>query len=70
MTTENDLVAKVAALEATVADLQDQVTYLFRLHGPATWAHIQKQKRDNAKATKLPTYQDQSHGVPNKPLAS
>jgi hypothetical protein len=69
MTTENDLVAQVAALEATVADLQERATYLFRLHGPATWKHIQKQRRDNAPKP-LPSVQHQSHGVPNKPLTT
>jgi hypothetical protein len=56
MTTDNnDLDARLSALEVANADMAEQLTHLFRLHGPATWAHIQKQKRDNAKATKLPT---------------
>lgn len=72
MTDNNDLAAQVAVLQATVDDIAEQLKHLFRLHGPATWAHIQKQKRDNARAqgTRLPTHHDQSRGVPNKPLAS
>jgi N-methylhydantoinase B/oxoprolinase/acetone carboxylase alpha subunit len=48
--TTTDLAAQLAALQATVADMQEQLTHLFRLHGPATWKHIQKQRRDNAQA--------------------
>jgi N-methylhydantoinase B/oxoprolinase/acetone carboxylase alpha subunit len=72
MTTENDLAAQVAALEANVADMQKQLKHLFRLHGPATWAHVQKQRKENAKAqgTKLPVHHDQSHGQSNKPVAN
>jgi hypothetical protein len=69
MTTNDDMAAQLAALEATVADLQDQVTYLFGLHGPARWKHILKQRKDNAPKP-LPTLQHQSHGVPNKSLAT
>jgi hypothetical protein len=52
MTTTNndDLAAQLAALQATVADLQDQVTYLFGLQGPVRWHHVLKQRADNAKA--------------------
>ena len=49
-TNNNDLAAQLAALQATVADLQEQVTHLFSLHGPARWKHILKQRADNAKA--------------------
>jgi hypothetical protein len=45
----NDMVDQLAALQATIADMQEQLAYLFRLHGH-TWARIQKQQRDNAKA--------------------
>jgi hypothetical protein len=59
-------------LQARLDDMQEQLNHLFRLHGPATWAHVQKQRRDNVKAqgTRLPTHQDQSHGIPNKPMAT
>ena len=74
MTTENDLAAQLAALQATVADMQEQLAYLFRLHGPATWRHIQKQRRDNEKArgTRLPISPSQAHGeVPSgKPVTN
>ena len=50
MTDNNDLAAQLAALQATVADLQEQVTHLFSLHGPARWKHILKQRKENALA--------------------
>jgi hypothetical protein len=64
-TDNNDLAAQLAALQATVADIQEQLTHLFRLHGPATWTHIQKQRRDNAKAagTKPPFRANLPHEV-------
>jgi hypothetical protein len=55
MATTNDTAAQLAALQATVADLQDQVTHLFSLHGPARWRHIQKQRADNVKAQGNPS---------------
>jgi hypothetical protein len=64
MTTNNDVAAQLAALQATVTDLQDQVTHLFSLHGPARWKHIQKQRHDNALAqgTRLLISPSQAHG--------
>jgi hypothetical protein len=56
-------------LKATLDDMQDQLTYLFRLHGPATWKHILKQRKDNAPKP-LPTSHHPSHGQSNKPLAT
>ena len=56
-------------MTAKIEDMQEQLAYLFKLHGPATWARIQKQRRDNAPKP-LPSIQHQSHGVPNKPLAN
>jgi N-methylhydantoinase B/oxoprolinase/acetone carboxylase alpha subunit len=66
MTTDNnDINARVAALEAANADMAEQLTHLFRVHGPATWKHIQKQRRDNAKAagTKPPFRANVPHEV-------
>lgn len=67
--TTTDLAAQLAALQATVADMQDQVTHLFSLHGPARWKHILKQRADNAKAqgTKLPTHPTQAFGGVYRP---
>jgi hypothetical protein len=48
--TDTDLAAQIAALQATIADLQDQVTYLFGLQGStARWKNSVKQRKDNAK---------------------
>jgi hypothetical protein len=68
MTTDNnDLAAQVAALQATVADMAEQLKHLFRLHGPATWAHIQKQRRDNLPKPPLPTNKAQEFGEVYRP---
>jgi hypothetical protein len=54
-----------AELQATVADMQEQVTHLFSLHGPARWKHILKQRKENALAagTKLPFRTNLPHEV-------
>jgi hypothetical protein len=67
--TTNDLAAQLAALQATVADLQDQVTYLFGLQGPVRWKHVLKQRAENAKAqgTKAPFSRNQAFGEVYRP---
>jgi hypothetical protein len=51
MTTNNDdMAVQLAALQATVADLQDQVTYLFGLQGPVRWHHVLKHRAENGLA--------------------
>ena len=56
-------------LEAKLESLQRQCDKLFSLHGLPKWPVQEKQRRDNAPKP-LPTHHDQSHGVPNKPLAN
>jgi hypothetical protein len=43
-TNNNDMAAQIAALQATVADLQDQINWLFSRHGPARWPQIVAQR--------------------------
>jgi hypothetical protein len=72
--TTNDMAAQLAALQATVADLQDQVTYLFGLLGPVQWHHVLKQRKENALAqgTKAPfdrgnfVYRPKDHERPHE----
>lgn len=55
------------ALEARLNDIQDQLNHLFKLHGPARWEHILKQRRENAKASiKAPIYATERFGRPKQ----
>lgn len=69
MTTDNnDLAARVAALEAANADMAEQLKHLFKLHGPVTWAHVKKQRRDNAQAAaqRPRFFATPAHGLPKE----
>jgi uncharacterized coiled-coil protein SlyX len=50
VTNNNDMAVQIAALQATVADQQDQLDYLFKQFGPVRWQHVLKQRAANAKA--------------------
>jgi hypothetical protein len=48
--TTNDPAAQIAALQATITDMQDQIDYLFGQFGPVRWKHVLKQRKENALA--------------------
>jgi hypothetical protein len=53
MATKDDTAAQIAALQATIADQQDQLDYLFRQFGPVRWQHVLKHRKE-AGVTKAP----------------
>jgi hypothetical protein len=55
-------------LEARLDDIDAQLKHLFRLHGPAGWEQIQRQRKENAQATaqRPRFYATPAHGLPKE----
>jgi hypothetical protein len=48
MTTEDELISQIAALQKRIDDHDAQLRKLFQLNGPASWQQHQRQERQNA----------------------
>jgi hypothetical protein len=49
MPTNVELAATVASLQERLDDIDRQLKHLFKLHGPATWEHFERQRIENVK---------------------
>jgi hypothetical protein len=65
-----ELEEKIYSMQRQIDDHDENLKHIMKQFGPASWVHIQKQRRDNAPKPPLSTHHDQRFGQSNKPLAT